>query len=327
MKNEEITRLIEQLPDLPEKAGLWSGRILTVMGYLEMTQRGVFKSTVGDKSNHQVVDKQDINGTLRAELRGIKVLTKIRDGLLMDLRDIYDDDSFRTKEKSLDDRMKKQLSFVKTCRKSEYLCGNCAVCVSLGSLNPGRFARRSRWFLPDMFSVEPVDDCVAGHLDFDEAGVLNTVESPSRTGMSSRSSSSFATYEYVKPGTRFPFKWMVRDPSKYDLFAFIKALNEVGQVDGIGAYSSRNGRFKVQFVAIADEAPLNLATNVDLAEDFSLLDSPDRLFPSNAHVIRIDRKENPDLVAYVYEKYDELLTTADWIDFLDKKLPEGEENE
>ncbi len=323
----KLSGIIDELPDLPEKAGLWSGRILTIVGYIEMTQRGIFKSTVGDKSNHQVVDKQDINGTVRAELRGIKILTKIRDGLLMDLRDIYDQDTFKNKENGLDERTKRQLSFVKSCRKSENLCGNCVVCVSLGSLSPGRFARRSRWFLPDMFSVEHANDCVAGYLDFDQAGVLNTVDSPSRGGMSSRSSSSFATYEFVKPGTRFPFKLMIRDPSKYDFFASIKALNEVGQVDGVGAYSSRNGRFKMQLTAVSNESPLNIATNIDLAEDFDLLNTPDRLFPPNATVVQFSFDENEDLLAYVYQKYDELLMGADWIEFLDKKTPKGEETE
>ncbi len=314
---KQIEDLIKDLPVLPFKVGHWSGKILTVIGYLELTQRGIFKSTIGDGSNHQVVDKQEVDGELRAELRGIKVLTKMRDTMLMDLRDVYE---------TLDDKQKEQISWSLSCRKNEWLCGNCVACVSFGSLKAGKFARRSRWFFPDMFSETKVEDCVAGYQDFDEAGVLNTVEGPTREGMRSRSSASFATYEYVRAGTRFPFKFSVRDPSKFDLFAFIKTINEVGQVDGIGAYSSRNGRFKVVISAIADGAPLNNASNLDLARHWERLSDPEALIEPEATVVKIAEDENTDIVGYAYEQYYSILKKANWTEFIvSRSTAEGEE--
>jgi len=308
-----LEEILKNLPELPEKIGHWSGKVVTLMGSIELTQRAIFKSMQGDKSNHQVVDKQNVEGVLRAELRGIKVITRIRDNMLLDLRDIYNFDADKKKQKNL--------FYAKSCRKNR-LCGNCVACVSLGSLAPGAFSRRSRWFMPDMFSSTDADECVSGYANYEEEGVLNTVSTPSRKGESpsSRSSSSYATYEYVKPGTVFPFKIMIRDPSKYDVFAAIKTLNDVGQVDGIGAYSSRNGRFRIKIYAIAGSVPLNNASNFDLASKDSWMKDIPSLFPENSKIFKVE--DSDSLISEAFTRYNNLLNNADWKKFIEPKTKE-----
>lgn len=310
---QALDEMIKPLPDLPEKIGFWSGKVMTIVGSIELTQRAIFKSIQGDKSNHQIVDKQLVNGQLKAELRGIKVITRIRDNMLLDLRDSY---TFTGDEKKKD-----QLFYAYKCRKNN-LCGNCVACVSLGSLHPGHFSRRSRWFMPDMFSTSSAEDCIAGYENYEDAGVLNTVDTPMRKGISSssRSSSSYATYEFVKPSTVFPFKIMIRDPSKYDILAALKCLNDVGQVDGIGAYSSRNGRFRVHITAIADRGPLNNASNFDLSSTDEWRKDPEKLFPEDAKVMKIS--DTNSLISDVYTAYSKLLNGANWKEYIKPKTKE-----
>jgi hypothetical protein len=76
-----------------------------------------------------------------------------------------------------------------------------------------------------------------------------------------RSDASFHRYEYVKPGTRFPFIIIIESPTLLDVAGYLAAVKLADQ-HGYGKYSANHGKFETQFLAVSTGYPLFSVLNM-----------------------------------------------------------------
>ena len=220
-------------------------RTVTIVGIKTTVGRFLPVSHEGD-SNETYVDKVDLLGKTRAEfiarkLKGIERRMHMR--LFRELTETQSgqkwDDQFR-------------LWFDK--RACEIPNGLCTLCWNdslFGSLEAGKGATFSRIRYFDTYSVEGAEDCIA-RLGSDEGMAIgNTVGEDLSKG---RGDSSLHYYEYVKPGTHFPFITVIENPTLLDIAGLLHAIT-AADARGYGKYSASSGKFHTEVLAVSTGLP------------------------------------------------------------------------
>lgn len=222
-------------------------RTATIVGIKTTTGRFLPVSHEGD-SNETYVDKVDLLGRTRAEfiarkLKGIERRTHMR--LFRELTEVQT-------RRSWDEQFK--LWFDKrACEIPNALCTLCWNDSLFGSLETdkvkGATFSRIRYF--DTYSVEGAEDCIA-RLGSDEGlAIGNTVGEDLAKG---RGDSSLHYYEYVKPGTHFPFITVIENPTLLDIAGLLHAITAADS-RGYGKYSASSGKFNTEILAVSTGLP------------------------------------------------------------------------
>jgi CRISPR type I-D-associated protein Csc2 len=240
----------------------FTGRVATIVGLRTTTTRFVPKSHEGF-SNEAYVDKEYILGEKRvaftarkqkaAERRShMRLLRQHVNGLPELAGTLTGQGKFAVKEKAQGINIDAKEEW--RCELPHELCLRCPNCTLFGGLRPGaQFALMARARYQDSFSLEPTRLCVAneesdsGDMGIDGMAIGNTQAEKLEA---ERSSSSFFYYEYVRPGTHFPFILTILDPSILDLSGLLAAI-ELAAVTGYGSYASNQGKFRTHMLALA----------------------------------------------------------------------------
>lgn len=245
---DEVIKKVKEknlIRDIYEYSRLWKGKILTVIGIRTLTTRAIFQSH-DNIGNETIVDKETINGVKRAVFTSRKQKAVERRAHIRLFR------KFNPQYWSK--------AGINDCIVPEALCRACPNCTLFGSMVPGRdIALASRIRYCDSFSIEPVEQCVA-------TGVGDDGESGMAVGnmiTSELVSQTLFYYEYIRPGTRFPFVTVILDPDPLDIAGFF-AAHKLANSIGFGTYSTNHGKFKTDFLAIGFGMPN--VTPLDLAE-------------------------------------------------------------
>lgn len=249
-----------QLRSPYEYSARFSGRAVTLAGIMTSLSRFVPKSHEGF-SNEAYVDKEWILGYKRVAFTARKLKASQRRAHIRLMREHLSANrsltgnadakgKFETSGKEI--ATGKQQSW--TCELPDKLCLRCPNCTLYGGLRPGsQFALLSRARFQDSFSFEPTVACVAndesntGDMGIDGMGIGNT---QFETLTSTRSSSSFFYYEYVRPGTHFPFVLTILDPDVLDVSGTLAAM-ALADSTGYGSYASNQGKFQTTVLAMA----------------------------------------------------------------------------
>ena len=222
-------------------------RTATIVGIKTTTGRFLPVSHEGD-SNETYVDKVDLLGSTRAEfiarkLKGIERRMHMR--LFRELTE--------TVSKRPWDQQFRAWFSDRACEIPNSLCTLCWNDSLFGSLETdkvkGATFSRIRYF--DTYSVESAADCIA-RLGSDEGMAIgNTVGEDLSKG---RSDSSFHQYEYVKPGTHFPFITVIENPTLLDIAGLLHAIT-AADARGYGKYSASSGKFSTEILAVSTGLP------------------------------------------------------------------------
>lgn len=260
----ELDPALKDLRDPATYTPRFSGRAVTIVGLRTATTRFVPKSHEGF-SNEAYVDKEWILGDKRAAFTARKQKATERRSHMRLLRQHLDGPAqLAGKADSKGKFEEKDRKIVLTanedwhCELPHLLCLRCPNCTLFGGLRPGsQFALLARARYQDSFSLEPTRLCVAneesdsGDMGVDGMAIGNT---QSERLHSARSSSSFFYYEYVRPGTHFPFVLTILDPSVLDVAGTLAAI-DLASVTGYGSYSSNQGKFRTHLLGLAIGLP------------------------------------------------------------------------
>ncbi len=220
-------------------------RTVTIVGIKTTAGRFLPVSHEGD-SNETYVDKVELLGKVRAEfiarkLKGIERRMHMR--LFRELTETQTGRPWDEQFKVWFDK--------RACEIPNALCTICWNDSLFGSLEAGKGATFSRIRYFDTYSVEGAEDCIA-RLGSDEGMAIgNTVGEDLSKG---RSDSSFHMYEYVKPGTHFPFITVIESPTTLDIAGLLHAIT-AADARGYGKYSANSGKFSTEILAVSSGLP------------------------------------------------------------------------
>jgi hypothetical protein len=141
--------------------------------------------------------------------------------------------------------------FGRACTIPSGLCVTCWNCSLFGALEVGKGGTFARIRYFDTWSVESADDCIASSQVEGGMGIGNTVNEDLRED---RDSASYHLYEYVKPGTHFPFITIIESPTALDVAGYIQAVR-MADLHGYGKYNANHGKFETTFLAVAPGMP------------------------------------------------------------------------
>ena len=238
------------------------------------------------ESNESYVDKVDLLGVQRAEfiarkLKGIERRTHMR--LFRELAEKHTGKTWKEAFKGW---------FGRVCEIPDSQCTLCWNDSLFGSLTTTRGVRgatfsRARYF--DTYSLEDTGRCVAQLGSEEGMGIGNTVgEDLSKE----RGEASYYLYEYVKPGTHFPFITIIEGPTLLDVAGLLNAIT-LADSHGYGKYSANTGKFQTEILAISSGIPR-----------FSVLDMLEwaaEAGPDGDPVAPIRQQFNPDKPGVVFE--------------------------
>ncbi len=139
----------------------------------------------------------------------------------------------------------------RACEIPNQLCTLCWNDSLFGSLEAGKGATFSRIRYFDSYSVEGADECVAMLGSEEGMAIGNTVgEDLSKA----RGDASLHYYEYVKPGTHFPFITIIENATLLDVAGLLQAMR-MADAHGYGKYSANHGKFSTEVLAVAGGVP------------------------------------------------------------------------
>lgn len=220
-------------------------RTVTIVGIKTTVGRFLPVSHEGD-SNETYVDKVDLLGATRAEfiarkLKGIERRMHMR--LFRELTESQTGEAWQAQFKRWFDN--------RACEIPNDLCTLCWNDSLFGSLEAGKGATFSRARYFDSYSVEGAEDCIA-RLGSDEGMAIgNTVGEDLAKG---RGDASLHFYEYVKPGTHFPFITVIENPTLLDVAGLLHAIT-AADARGYGKYSANSGKFHTEILAVSTGLP------------------------------------------------------------------------
>lgn len=253
---------------------IYTKQVVTVVGLKTATSRFLPVSHAG-YSNETYVDKVDLLDKTRAEFIGRKLKGIERRAHMALFREVVEHFQQEQKEGELKDRpeeeQKKALTdfrpdwrsffsekFGKECTIPDGLCIACWNCSLFGGLEAGKGATFSRIRYFDTFSVEDAAECIQTDDSPEQMAIGNTVGEDLSV---ERGEASFHRYEYVKPGTHFPFITVIESPTLLDVAGYLAAVKLADQ-HGYGKYSANHGKFETQFLALSTGYPLFSVLNM-----------------------------------------------------------------
>ncbi len=222
-------------------------RVATIVGIKTTVGRFMPVSHEGE-TNESYVDKVDLLGAQRAEfiarkLKGIERRMHMR--LFRELAEKHTDKTWKDAFKGW---------FGRVCEIPDSQCTRCWNDSLFGSLTTKRGSRgatfsRVRYF--DTYSLEDTGQCVAQLGSEEGMGIGNTVgEDLSKE----RGEASYYLYEYVKPGTHFPFITIIEGPTLLDVAGLLNAIT-LADTHGYGKYSANTGKFQTEILAVSSGVP------------------------------------------------------------------------
>lgn len=220
-------------------------RTVTIVGIKTTAGRFLPVSHEGD-SNETYVDKVELLGKVRAEFIARKIKGIERRMHMRLFRELTETQTGRPWQEQFMAWFDKR-----ACEIPNALCTLCWNDSLFGSLEAGKGATFSRIRYFDTYSVEGAEDCIA-RLGSDEGMAIgNTVGEDLSKG---RSDSSFHMYEYVKPGTHFPFITVIESPTTLDIAGLLHAIT-AADARGYGKYSANSGKFSTEILAVSSGLP------------------------------------------------------------------------
>jgi CRISPR type I-D-associated protein Csc2 len=241
---------------------IYTRQIVTVVGVKTTASRFLPVSHAG-YSNETYVDKVDLLGKTRAEFIARKLKGLERRAHMMMFRELVEEQQ-KVNTQNPDwrgffcDHFGTKLT--DACSIPEKLCLACWNCSLFGGMESkvkkaGTFSR-IRYF--DTYSVEDAAECIQTDDSPEQMAIGNTVGEDLSV---ERSEASFHRYEYVKPGTRFPFITIIESPTLLDVAGYLAAVKLADQ-HGYGKYSANHGKFSTEFLAISTGYPLFSVLNM-----------------------------------------------------------------
>lgn len=247
---------------------IYKRQITTIVGVKTTASRFLPVSHPG-YSNETYVDKLHLIGKTRAEFIARKLKGTERRAHMTLFRQMMenfdrtkepdepngstnDAKSDRAAQPNRDWRTLFENRFGKACTIPDGLCIACWNCSLFGGLEAGQGATFSRIRYFDTFSVEDAAECVQTDDSPEQMAIGNTV---GEDLSEERGEASFHRYEYVKPGTRFPFITIIESATLVDVAGYLAAVRLADQ-HGYGKYSASHGKFKTEFLAASTGYPL-----------------------------------------------------------------------
>lgn len=261
-KGKKITRAI------------YTKQVVTIVGVKTTTGRFLPVSHAG-YSNETYVDKVDLLNKTRAEFIGRKLKGIERRAHMALFREMVEHFQHEEKKNEVKDKPEEEQKeilvaskpdwrsffsekFGKECTIPDGLCIACWNCSLFGGLEAGKGATFSRIRYFDTFSVEDAAECIQTDDSPEQMAIGNTVGEDLSV---ERGEASFHRYEYVKPGTRFPFITIIESPTLLDVAGYLAAVKRADQ-HGYGKYSANHGKFETQFLAVSTGYPLFSVLNM-----------------------------------------------------------------
>lgn len=242
----KITKVIAQ--------AIYKRHIVTIVGLKTTASRFLPVSHAG-YSNETYVDKLDLLGKIRAEFIGRKLKGTERRAHMTLFREMVEENQ-EPASPGADWRAFFARHYgtkpEEACTIPDKLCLACWNCSLFGGLQAGKGGTFSRLRYFDTFSVEDAAECIQTDDSPEQMAIGNTV---SEDLSEERGEASFHRYEYVKPGTRFPFISIIESPTLLDVAGYLAAVRLADQ-HGYGKYSANHGKFKTEFLAISTGYPL-----------------------------------------------------------------------
>jgi CRISPR type I-D-associated protein Csc2 len=241
---------------------IYTKQVVTVVGLKTAASRFLPVSHAG-YSNETYVDKVDLLGKTRAEFIGRKLKGIERRAHMALFREMVEAQQ-QVNNHGSDWRgffaAHFGTKYEDACTIPEKLCLACWNCSLFGGMESkvkkaGTFSRL-RYF--DTFSVEDAAECIQTDDSPEQMAIGNTVGEDLSV---ERGEASFHRYEYVKPGTRFPFITIIESPTLLDVAGYLAAVKLADQ-HGYGKYSANHGKFETQFLAVSTGYPLFSVLNM-----------------------------------------------------------------
>lgn len=250
-KKGNVLAPISQLIPVKEKSKTalpphYTQKLVSIVGLKTTTARFMPVSHEGD-SNETYVDKVDnLQGLPRAEFIARKLKATERRAHMRLFRELTEKETSKDWKTAFEGWFDK-----KACEIPNGLCTLCWNDSLFGSLEAGRGATfaRTRYF--DTYSIESSDDCVAQTTSEEGMAVGNTVGEDLSKG---RGDASLHYYEYVKPGTHFPFITIIENSTMLDLAGLLHAIT-LADLHGHGKYSANHGKFETEIWAVSTGIP------------------------------------------------------------------------
>ncbi len=223
-----------------------TNRIISIVGVKTVQSRFLPVSHEGE-SNETYVDKVELLGKVRAEfiarkMKGTERRAAMR--LFRELTEGYSGNGWR-------EAFISWFKATEPCRIPNALCTRCWNDSLFGSLEAGKGATFARVRYFDTFSLQDTAECIASTSSEEGIAVGNTVD---ENLSEDRGSASLHYYEYVKPGTQFPFITVIESPTMLDISGL---LNSIPAADsrGYGKYSASSGKFSTEILAVSTGLP------------------------------------------------------------------------
>lgn len=247
---EKLSSIEELKPIKEKKKKIIKPQMLrgacTIVGVKTSTSRFLPVSHEG-YSNETFVDKVNLLGEERAEFISRKLKGIERREHMSLSRELIEELTGKPWKEAFDEIYGSK----EGCIIPDGLCLACWNCSLFGGLQTGKGAVFSRIRYFDSYSVESAEDCVAMTGSDEGMGIGNTV---SENVNKDRGADSYHLYEYVKPGTHFPFITIIENPTYLDIAGYINAVKAADK-HGYGKYSANHGKFQTKFLAISTGYP------------------------------------------------------------------------
>lgn len=271
---------------------IYKRQVATIVGVKTSASRFLPVSHAG-YSNETYVDKLDLLGKSRAEFIGRKLkgterrahMTLFREMVensqrellqlkVTELKDKPEEEQKELKSFATDWQSFFSSKFGKECKIPGELCIACWNCSLFGGLEAGKGATFSRIRYFDTYSIEDAVDCIQTDDSPEQMAIGNTVGEDLSVA---RDEASFHRYEYVKPGTRFPFITIIESPTLLDVAGYIATV-KLADHHGYGKYSANHGKFKTEFLAVSTGYPLfSVLDMLEWFEQDTINNSQDKL--------------------------------------------------
>lgn len=223
-----------------------TNRVVSIVGIKEVQSRFLPVSHEGE-SNETYVDKVELMDKVRAEFIARKMKGTERRAAMRVFRELTEEYTGNGWQEAF----KNWFEASQPCRIPNALCTLCWNDSLFGSLEAGKGATFARVRYFDTFSLEDAADCIASVGSEEGMAIGNTVDEDLSLD---RGSASLHYYEYVKPGTHFPFITIIESPTLLDVSGLLNAISAADS-RGYGKYSANSGKFSTEILAVSTGLP------------------------------------------------------------------------
>lgn len=223
-----------------------TSRVISIVGVKTVQSRFLPVSHEGE-SNETYVDKVELMGKVRAEFIARKMKGTERRAAMRMFRELAE----RYTGNDWQEAFNSWFGTTQPCRIPNALCTRCWNDSLFGSLEAGRGATFARVRYFDTFSLEDATECVASTGSEEGLAIGNTVDEDLSLD---RGAASLHYYEYVKPGTHFPFITIIESPTLLDVSGILNAV-PAADSRGYGKYSANSGKFSTNILAVSTGLP------------------------------------------------------------------------